>query len=282
MDWARDLPGWSLHEQSSRIVCGPHRWHVQTMGAGPQLLLLPGAGSSTHTWRALIPVLAKRFLVRSIDLPGQGFTQSPASGRSGLDEMAFDIAELSRQEAWDTHAVIGHSAGTAIALRLSQSLNIKQVVGINPALDNFDGVAGWLFPILARFLAASPFTASLFTMGASKARARRLIEGTGSIISDEGLTFYTRLISDRTHVNGALQMMARWQLDQLLADLPTIKAKTLFLTGAKDTAVPPRVAQDAAKRMQNATTVQFDGLGHLAHEEDPDRVLEHILGFLKT
>ena len=280
MDWVRDLPGWSLPELSERIVCGPHRWHVQNAGSGPEVLLLPGAGASIHTWRALIPALAEAHLVRALDLPGQGFTQSPNAQRSGLDEMVEDITTLCRQEGWRPKAVIGHSAGAAIALRLSQTLGIPKIVGINPALDNFDGVAGWLFPFLARLLAANPFTANLFTLGASQSRARRLIEGTGSQIDDEGLSFYTRLTADRAHVNGALQMMARWKLDNLLQDLSSIDADVLFLTGKNDTAVPPRVAEDAASRLPNARVIEFEDLGHLAHEEDPPRVLAEILPFL--
>ena len=117
MDWERDLPGWSLPDLSTRIVNGPHRWHVQIAGTGPDLLLLPGAGASTHTWRALIPELAKTHRVIALDLPGQGFTQSPNAKRSGLEEMAEDITALARSEGWTPAAIIGHSAGAAIAMR---------------------------------------------------------------------------------------------------------------------------------------------------------------------
>ena len=280
MDWERDLPSWSLHETSQRIVNGPHRWHVQIVGQGPDLLLLPGAGSSTHTWRDLIPDLAKHFRVIAPDLPGQGFTQSPNASRSGLPEMVEDLTDLASVQRWAPVAIIGHSAGAAIALRLFQTLGTPKIIGINPALDNFEGVAGWLFPILAKLLAANPFTANVFTLGATTGRARRLIEGTGSKISDEGLSFYTRLTADRDHVNGALQMMARWSLDELLDDLPNISAQVLFLTGANDKAVPPDVADRAAERLPNARVRRIEGLGHLAHEENPALVLQEVLTFL--
>ncbi len=165
MDWERDLPGWSLPETSTRIVNGPHRWHVQITGTGPDLLLLPGAGASTHTWRSLIPELAKTHRVIAPDLPGQGFTQSPNSARSSLNETVEDITALAEAEDWNPVAIIGHSAGAAIALRLSQTLGPRKIIGINPALDNFPGVAGWLFPLLARMLAANPFTANFFAFG---------------------------------------------------------------------------------------------------------------------
>lgn len=280
MDWARDLSGWSLSNLSRRVALAPHRWHIQETGQGPTLLLLPGAGASVHTWRGLIPTLAKTHHVIALDLPGQGFTQSPNAARSGLPETVTDIAALLASQNWVPSAIIGHSAGAAIALGLSQKLGIEKVVGINPALDHFEGVAGWLFPMLAKFLALNPLTASFFSFGATQARARRLIEGTGSSISEDGLAFYTRLIGDRAHVNGALQMMARWELSDLLKDLPNINAQVLFLTGAKDQAVPPDVANRAAARLPNATVRRLDGLGHLAHEEDPARILAEIEPFL--
>lgn len=280
MDWARDLPGWSLPDTSRRIALAPHRWHVQETGSGPTLLLLPGAGASVHTWRALIPQLAETYHVIVLDLPGQGFTQSPNATRSGLDETVDDIVALLSSENWNPAAIIGHSAGAAIALRLSQQLGVPKVVGINPALDHFEGVAGWLFPMLAKLLALNPFTANFFAFGATPSRARRLIKGTGSTISEEGLAYYTRLIGDRAHVNGALQMMARWDLSDLLVDLPNITADVLFLTGTKDQAVPPNVADRAAASLPNATVRTLDGLGHLAHEEDPARVLAEIKPFL--
>lgn len=280
MDWARDLPSWSLPDLSRRIALAPHRWHVQEVGSGPTLLLLPGAGASVHTWRTLIPTLAETHHVVAPDLPGQGFTQSQNAARSGLAETVTDIAALLSSENWQPAAIMGHSAGAAIALCLSQTLGTPKVIGINPALDHFEGVAGWLFPMLAKLLALNPFTASFFAFGATPARARRLIEGTGSNISDDALAYYTRLIGDRAHVNGALQMMARWKLNDLLADLPNIDTEVLFLTGSKDQAVPPDVADRAAASLPNAHVRQLDGLGHLAHEEDPYRVLAEIKGFL--
>ena len=280
MDWERDLPGWSLPETSRRIVNGPHRWHVQITGSGPDLLLLPGAGASTHTWRKLIPGLSASNRVIAPDLPGQGFTQSPNASRSGLAEMTEDLTALAVAEGWEPAVIIGHSAGAAIGLRLAQTLGVRKVIGINPALDNFKGVAGWLFPILAKLLAANPFTANMFSFGATTFRARRLIEGTGSRIDDESLAFYTRLTGNRSHVNGALQMMARWSLDELVNDLPDISADVLFLVGDNDKAVPPDVADQAAQRMPNATVRHLNDLGHLAHEEDPECILREIQSFL--
>jgi magnesium chelatase accessory protein len=44
----------------------------------PTVLLLHGTGASTHSWRALAPLLARRCTVVALDLPGHGFTGTPA------------------------------------------------------------------------------------------------------------------------------------------------------------------------------------------------------------
>lgn len=283
MDWTRDLPSWPHAELSRQLICRPQKWHIQETGAGPTILLLHGAGASTHSWRDLIPSLARAFHVVALDLPGQGFTRLGARTRCGLDQMSADIRALCADQDWSPAVIIGHSAGAAIALNLALTLpSVQRVICINAALGRFDGIAGWLFPVLAKVLALTPLTALAFSSGSDPmARARRLIQGTGSHLDAEGLGYYARLISDRDHVNGTLQMMAQWSVDPVLDRLSDIATPCLFLTGGKDIAVRPEVSVKAAARMQDADLVSLPDLGHLAHEEDPERVLKHILDWAR-
>ncbi|CAN0606462.1 unnamed protein product, partial [Ectocarpus sp. 12 AP-2014] len=166
-----------------RIVhCAPHRWHVQEAGSGPTLILIHGAGAATQSWRSLFPLLCKHFHVVAFDLPGQGFTKLGNRARCGLDPIVQDITKLIAQEGWSPSLYVGHSAGAAIALRLCDMPDLAApVFGINAALGNFKGVAGWLFPLTAKFLALAPFTAELFVAtSSSQANITRLINGTGS------------------------------------------------------------------------------------------------------
>ncbi|MEL7258491.1 MAG: alpha/beta fold hydrolase BchO [Pseudomonadota bacterium] len=288
MDWERDLPDWPLSAQSRRIRHRPHDWHVQEMGEGPLLLLLHGAGATTHTWRDLIPTLAKTHRIIALDLPGHGFTQAGNRFRLGLERTADDIAALCEAEGWHPSAIMGHSAGGAVALELSLRLTTPdgtppKVIGINAALDRFEGMAGWLFPMLAKFLAMNPFTAMAFAAGGGRPdRARNVIRSTGSTLSEEGLAYYSRLLSDRAHVDGTLQMMAAWNTDGIWGRMPQITAPCLLITGEKDGAVPPSVSDRAAARLPNAKVQKLDNLGHLAHEEAPDVLCKIVLNWLKT
>jgi magnesium chelatase accessory protein len=281
-------PNWPHADRSRQILCPPHRWHVQEMGSGDTLLLLHGAGGSTHSLRALMTLLSRSHRVVALDLPGQGFTRLGARHRCGLDPMADDIATLCRQEHLRPAAIIGHSAGGAVALRLSQRLLSPRgqgpdVVGINAALDNFDGLAGWLFPLFAKMLAALPFSAQLFSANSSNsARIKALIRGTGSELDSDGYEYYRQLVADRDHVDATLLMMAQWSLNGLLDDLPRLPARTLFIVGDRDKAVVPAVSERAAQRMPSAQVVHLGDVGHLAQEEAPDAVAECILAFLRT
>lgn len=273
-----------MAEHSRFVLHRPHRWHLQEAGTGETLLLIHGAGGATQSWRGLFPLLAQTHHVVAIDLPGQGFTQLGARSRCGLDHMAEDIQSLCEYENWQPRALIGHSAGVAIALRLTETGLIPQgqVIGINAALANFKGVAGWLFPMMAKALALSPFTAGLFAAAATESTVRNLIKGTGSRIDAEGIGFYLRLASDAAHVDGTLAMMSQWRLDGLLSRLPAIRQRVTLITGDGDLAVPPATSADAAKALPLAQLVTLPKLGHLAHEEDPVAVCRIIISALNA
>lgn len=277
MRWPRDAQDWPLTEYSRLVLNRPHRWHVQEAGQGDVLLLIHGAGGATQSWRGLFPLLAKSHRVVAVDLPGQGFTGLGGRMRCGLEQVAEDILSLMEREGWHPSALIGHSAGAAIALRIAEMGTPRaHVIGVNAALQNFEGVAGWLFPIMARTLALNPFTADLFAASVTRKRVERLIEGTGSRIDEEGLRLYQRLASDRTHVDATLAMMSQWRLDGLLERLPRLQNPVTLIAGTNDRAVPPEASRRAAERLPHARLIEAPGLGHLMHEEAPELVARHV------
>jgi magnesium chelatase accessory protein len=284
MDWDRQGGDWPNRDASRFVACRPHRWHLQRMGAGPTLLLLHGAGGATHSWRDLMPALARDYDVVALDLPGQGFSRAGNRLRLGLGGMAEDIAALMAQEGVAPAALIGHSAGGALALRLAERLETppRAVIGLNPALGKFRGIAGWLFPMMAKALAVNPLTAPLVARTASSAASvRALIRSTGSELDARGLDLYRRLLADSAHVDGTLAMMAQWNLDPLIAGLPRVALPVLLLTGGRDAAVPPATSARAAERMPQAEWQDDPAHGHLMHEEAPEPVAAAIRAYLR-
>ena len=245
------------------------------------VLLLHGAGGATHSFRHLIPLLAAHFRVIALDLPGQGFSVLGARSRCGLDPVSDDIAALIRQEGWQPLAIIGHSAGGAIAQRLAELLPIKAVIGINSALGAFEGLEGWLFPVMAKALALTPFVPSLFSkLAGTQTQVRQLIATTGSTLDEAGQALYLYLMQKPAHVSATLAMMAQWNLTPFLRRMTNQTTPTLLITASNDRAVPASVSERAAQVMPDATWLDIPDYGHLVHEEAADLVAAPILAFL--
>jgi magnesium chelatase accessory protein len=274
-------PDWPGRSASRIVAAKPHRWHVQVTGDGPDILLLHGAGASSHSWSGLIPHLADRHRVIALDLPGHGWTRSPR-GRARLGDVASDLAALCAQEGWVPQLVIGHSAGGAISLELARQglVQPRHLIVVNGALENFRGAAGVLFPVMAKVLALNPFTGLLISQGGrSVQQVRSILSSAGTTLDDAALARYAHLIQRRAHVDGTLAMMAQWSLDALNRALPDIAVPTLFVHGERDGAVDLSVARRAASVMPMAELVTLPGVGHLAQEEVPARVAEEIRRF---
>lgn len=269
----------------SVVHAGGTHWRLRRQGQGPQLLLLHGTGASLHSWQGLAPLLAQRFDLLMVDLPGHARSGALPPARRSLPGMAAATAELLHTLGATPHAVLGHSAGAALMLRmaLDGSLPQARLIGLNAALLPWDGWAGFLFVPLARLLAMNPLVPWIAAWRAQDpAAVRRLVASTGSRLDDDGVAHYAHLLRSPTHVAGALAMMANWDLAALQRDLPQLQQRPVhLLVGAHDGTVPPQQADRLASRFPNVQLHLLNGLGHLAHEEAPERVaavLRPLLG----
>jgi magnesium chelatase accessory protein len=284
LDWAHDGAHWPHRDASRFVVAGGLRWHVQVMGTGPALLLLHGTGASTHSWRALLPRLARRYTVIAPDLPGHAFTDALPPAALSLPGVAAVLRRLLETLGVAPAAAIGHSAGAAIATRLALDgyAPLRAVVSVNGAFLPFRGVPGWLFPPVARLLALNPWVPQLVAWRAADPRAvARLIASTGSTLDADGVAFYARLMRSPAHAAGVLSMMASWDLAALERDLPRLALPLALIVGAADGTVRPGEAEVVAARAPDADVFTLPGLGHLAHEEAPARVARVALSFLR-
>jgi magnesium chelatase accessory protein len=201
----------------------------------------------------------------------------------GLDPMAEDLVALCDRLEVAPQAIIGHSAGAALALRLTEMRPQRALLGINAALGLFPGAAATLFPLMARALATAPFAArAAAALWGRPSAVQRLLSGTGSPLDAEGQAQYLTLVQDPDHVAGALAMMAAWRLEGLLARLPQITTETLLIAADGDRAVPPQVSRDAAARLPAATVLPVPGYGHMPQEEAPDGLASLILPWLNA
>ena len=290
LDWlyppvqAADLgPDWP-HMDCSRFVQTPGvRWHVQIVGSGPVLLLLHGAGASTHTWRDLMPLLSADFTVVCPDLPGHALSHIADDFRPGLREMAGALDDLLRELKLQPQAVAGHSAGGAVAAqwvleRQSQTpAHTPTLIGLNPAWLPIPGAANWMFPVAAKVLALNPLSAQWIARHGKRPRViQKLVDDTGSRLSAQGVDLYARLIRQPAHVRGVLAMMAAWDMAALGRRMPELRGPVFMHLGGRDKTVPTSWSGRTYAVVAQARGITVPELGHLAHEEAPDLVAAPI------
>jgi len=275
---AAKLPGadWPNREYSSSIHADGLDWHVQrtvnSNPARPRLLLLHGTGSSTHSWRGLLPLLANDFEVLAPDLPGHGFTLGAKADSLSLPGMSRAIAGLLKATGFQPDVLVGHSAGAAVLLRMvldgRQSPHL--LIGLNAALLPFGGSLAKAFRPLAGLCASIPLLPGLFAARARQAGSvERLIANTGSHIPQQGIEDYRQLLGNEAHVAATLRMMASWDLDSLLPDATRSPPPLCLIVGDADRTVPPAQADRVQRILPSTRVVRLPGLGHLAHEEEP-------------
>lgn len=283
-DWATDGRDWPNRETSRFLRAGGLDWHVQVAGQGPVVLLLHGTAAATHSWRDLLPMLARHATVVAPDLPGHGFTGTPGDPGLTLPGMARLLHALLGTLRLEPLLVAGHSAGAAIALRMALDGRIapRAMVSINGALTPLGEEHAAFFTRAARLLVGIPFVPRFFAWrAADRAVAERLLRDTGSRVDARGVDLYARLFRRAGHLSGALRMMANWDLRPLLRDLPRLVPELLLLVGERDRAIAPAKARRVAEALPTARIEQLPGLGHLAHEERPDLVGAILLRLLQ-
>lgn len=107
------------------VAVGAHKVFYREAGdrSRPTLLLLHGFPSSSHMFRNLIPLLADRFHIVAPDLPGFGFTESPArpAFAYSFDNLAKVIEGFTDALGLRRYALYVFDYGAPVGFRLALS-----------------------------------------------------------------------------------------------------------------------------------------------------------------
>jgi pimeloyl-ACP methyl ester carboxylesterase len=253
--------------------------HYVDRGQGPPLVLIHGLGGSICNFRYNIPVLSQHLRVVALDLKGFGYSERPATGDYSLTAQARLVGELMDRLGIPRAAVLGHSMGGAIALRLAATWPEKVdrliLVGSAPP--------GRMVP---RFVASPPLP-SLLGLGTAlvlhQPRLREIVLRQGfhdpAFLSPEMLEEFRSLSRIRGSTN-AIASLLRDAAREEPIDLSRVSQPVLLLWGRHDRWASLRLARWLADQIPDARLKVIERARHMVLEERAEEANEAILSFL--
>ncbi len=276
-------------------MAGGVDWHVQIAGevdaARPIVLLLHGTGGSTHEWADVLPELAKSALVVAPDLPGHGFSAMLPAGAAAasreadtanplsLPGMSAAVSALLSSLQCTPHVIVGHSAGAAVALRMTIDglVTPRAIVGLNPALiPPPDFWVDILAPFTSFFVESSWLARGAAWVAQQGGVAHQMLASSGATLTADQLARYATLFAMPSHCAAALGMMNRWNLPQLGRDAVSLAVPFTAYAGDNDKWVPTEALARQLERIPTAELVRVPGAGHLLPEERPALVIDAV------
>ena len=250
--------------QDDFIQTGSQKARVLVSGTGDPVVVLHGWGGRIESMRPVIDCLARSFRTIAIDLPGFGESPLPQGVWGTADYGVFVrdvLAELGVQRAH----FVGHSYGAKTSLYLAAT---------HPQLVDklvLQGSSGLRTP---------PSLKARVRRGVSKAaRTAGRLGDPGERLRD---AVYRRIQSSDYRDAGPLRPILVKVVNEDFVDLlPRVRASTLLVWGSNDDAVPLSHARTMEEKIPDAGLVVFEGAGHFAYLDEPDRfcvVVRHFLG----
>jgi pimeloyl-ACP methyl ester carboxylesterase len=243
----------------------------------PTVVMIHGAQNDHSVWALQSRYLAHHgFGVLAVDLQGHG--RSGGSALRSVEEMADWLLSVLDAAGVERAALVGHSMGSLIALetahRAPQRITRLALLGatypmkvsdtlLDAALhsegDAIDMVNIWSHSSYAQ--KPSCPGPGFYVSGMSKRLMERI-----SARGEEHL-FHTDFTACNSYANGE-------------AAAAGIGCPVQFIFGSKDMMTPPRSTKALLAALPGARTVTVDA-GHQMMAEQPDAVLDALLGFLR-
>jgi len=262
------------------------RIHVESLGAGPPLVLLHGFALHGGVFAPIVPALARTHRVHVVDLPGHGYSRDvqASSLEAIVDRVADAIDDVAVRDGAPSRppAVLGWSFGglVAMAWALRRPAGIDRLALVCPT-PSFVVRPGWSFAMAED---------TLQRFGDELAVAWRLtlqrfltLQVQGSEDGRRTLAQLRTRLFERGEPSVAelRQALSILLAADLRAHAGAIGVPTLVVTGPRDTLAPADAGAWLARTLPAARLRTIDGAAHapfLSHTVEFVDALAEFLG----
>jgi pimeloyl-ACP methyl ester carboxylesterase len=112
--------------------------HSSASGTGKAtLVLVHGWTCDSSSWDAQVPVLAKRYRVVTLDLPGHGQSGAPKDGKFSMDLFAKAVEAVRAESGAEKIVLVGHSMGAPVIRQYARLYpkHVAALVAVDGPLD---------------------------------------------------------------------------------------------------------------------------------------------------
>ena len=239
--------------------------HLESVGRGEPVLLIPGLGYASWCWREQAP-LSNNWELWKIDPRGAGRSPKP-KGPYTIAEMAEDVAGTVRDHG--PFHVVGHSLGGYLAMTLAighpDLVRSLLLIGTTSGGPGHTPVPAATRDAWMREAGKSPVEYARATMHLSFSPGW----------ADQNPDEYERWLRERLEFPTPPQT---WSAqygagNAYLAqgiEVEKVEVPTLIVHGREDRILPIENGIELSGRIPKSQLIQIDGLGHLVQMERPD------------
>ncbi len=244
------------------------------------VVLLHGTSDSLHTWDGWAAVLSTRRRVIRFDLAGFGLTGPNADNDYSVNRYVQQLGAVLDHLGVQRVVLGGNSLGGHVAWAgaLAMPQRVARLVLVDAggyAVAPQDVPVAWR---LARVPGLRRVLEHLLPRGLVLASVRN-VYGDPAKVSPALVDRYYDMA-----LRAGNRRALGYRMEQGLADgsarIRTLVLPTLILWGARDRLIPLQSAEQFARDVPGSKLVVFDDLGHLPHQEDPQRTVRELQRFL--
>ena len=241
--------------------------HWSSAGKGAETVVLVHGWTCDETsWKMQVPVLAEKYHVVTLDLPGHGQSGSPKDGKFSMDLFARAVEAVRVEAKADKIVLVGHSMGTPV---------IRQYARLYP-----QHVSGLVFvdgPVRLNFTGGAPPNASAMTGPEGRKARENMIKGMfgpSTSTAEQDHILKMMLAAPEATASGAMMATfdpANWKDD-------TLPMPVLSIYADKSRVIDPEYSK---KLFPHFEYLEVPGTGHFVMIDKPEEFNRRLIAFLE-
>jgi pimeloyl-ACP methyl ester carboxylesterase len=250
---------------SAASVDGMRIYSASAGGGNATVVLVHGWTCDSSSWDAQVPVLAKRYRVITVDLPGHGRSDAPKDGNFSMDLFARAVEAVRAEARAEKIVLVGHSMGAPVIRQYARLFpeHVAGLVAVDGPLDMRGFAEGFKPPSFAGpegLKAREGMIRGMFTPQTPPALQQKILD--------------MMLKTPEATAVGAMSTI----FDPALRKSDVTPMPTLAIFAGTNPQLPN--AEEIKKVLPNYSQTQVAGTGHFVMMEKPDEFNQLVTSFV--